>query len=117
MQKTDVVIVGSGASGAPIAFELARAGVGVVMLEKGDWCIRDEKCEDELAQLHLEIYRPSGEADPTVIKSKGQVVAESSRLGQSFYLVGGGTVRYSGTSWRMREADFTKLTTYGAVPG
>ena len=41
------------------------------------------------------MYRPSGEADPTVIRSQGDVVATSSRLGQSFYLVGGGTVRYS----------------------
>jgi hypothetical protein len=31
--------------------------------------------------------------------------------------VGGGTVRYSGTSWRFREADFKKLSTYGAVAG
>ncbi len=115
--KTDVLVIGSGASGGPIAFELAKSGLKVVVLEKGDWCPRDEKCEDELSQLHHEIYRPSGDVDPTVIKSKGDTVAESSRLGQAFYLVGGGTVRYSGTSWRMRIDDFHKLKRYGAVDG
>jgi choline dehydrogenase-like flavoprotein len=112
-----VVVVGSGASGGPIAFELARSGIDVVVLEKGDHTPIDALREDELAQLHLEMYRPSGEADPTVIRSNGKVVADSSRLGQSFYLVGGGTVRYSGTSWRLRPQDFRKLSTYGPVAG
>ena len=33
----DVVIIGSGAGGAPIAYELARAGKSVLVLEKGPW--------------------------------------------------------------------------------
>jgi choline dehydrogenase-like flavoprotein len=116
-EYVDVLVIGSGASGGPVAFELAKSGIKVMVLEKGDWCPRDTQVEDELSQLHREIYRPSGDMDPTVIKSKGKVVAETSRLGQAFYLVGGGTVRYSGTSWRMRTDDFRKLSKYGAVDG
>lgn len=116
-KATTVLIVGSGASAGPIAFELARAGIDVMILEKGDWCENHPLNEDELAQTRLEMYRPSGELDPTLVYSKGELVSESSRIGQSFYLVGGGTVRYAGTSWRFRTQDFRKLSLYGAVPG
>lgn len=116
-KTTDVVIIGSGASGGPIAFDLAKSGMQVVMLEKGEWCPNDALNEDELAQLHLEMYRPSGEDDPTIIMSKGKMVAANTRLGQAFYLVGGGTVRYSATSWRFRQQDFKKKSTYGEVAG
>jgi choline dehydrogenase-like flavoprotein len=115
--KTDVLVIGSGAGAAPAAFKLARAGYSVTMLEKGDWCPRDELSEDELAQINLDMYRPSEDVDPTVVKSAGKTISSTSRVGQSFYLVGGGTVRYSGTSWRFRPQDFRKLSSYRAIAG
>src|SRR5688572_19325552 len=35
MEQFDIVIIGSGAGGAPVAWELARAGRSVLVLEKG----------------------------------------------------------------------------------
>jgi len=114
---TDVLIIGSGAGAAPMALKLARNGIKVTILEKGDWIPRDAISEDELAQIQLEMNRPSEESDPTVVKSNDEIVSEASRVGQSFYLVGGGTIRYAATSWRFRPQDFTKLSTYGSVAG
>jgi choline dehydrogenase-like flavoprotein len=35
--RTDVLVIGAGASGAAVAWRLAGAGIGVVCLEQGDW--------------------------------------------------------------------------------
>src|SRR2546426_1245869 len=35
--RIDVVVIGAGAAGAAVAWRLARAGIGVVCLEQGDW--------------------------------------------------------------------------------
>ena len=51
-KKYDVVIVGSGAGAAAAAFKLTQKGIAVLVLEKGDWVPRDNKSEDELAQIY-----------------------------------------------------------------
>jgi choline dehydrogenase-like flavoprotein len=40
-ERYDVIIVGSGAGGAAVAYKLARAGKRVLMLEKGRQLPRD----------------------------------------------------------------------------
>ena len=53
-QVADVVIVGTGAGGAPIAARLARAGMSVVMLEAGRaWDPAADFATDEVAQNKL----------------------------------------------------------------
>ncbi len=112
----DVVIIGSGASAGPCAFKLAQSGLKVTVLEKGDFRDQELNPEDEFAEIHLERHRPSDSLDPTVVIS-GEKISASTRVGQSFYLVGGGTVRYTATSWRLRAKDFLKKTSYGSVEG
>lgn len=114
----DILVVGSGAGGGPVAFKLAHNGIQVTLLEKGEAWSRELNPEDELAEIHLERHRPSAEADPTVVKSvAGDLITNASRVGQAFYLTGGGTVRYTATSWRLRKQDFLKKSIYGSIDG
>jgi len=45
----DVCVIGSGAGGGPIAYELAKAGKSVVVLEKGPWMSEIDFYKDEMA--------------------------------------------------------------------
>lgn len=110
---SEIVIVGSGAGGGLAALKLANMGFQVTVLEKGMARDPEENPEDELAEINLERHRPSAELDPTLVYRNGELVSRNTRVGQSFYLVGGGTVRYTATSWRLRNDDFRKATKYG----
>ncbi len=62
----DVVIVGSGAGGAPLAARLAQAGLSVVVLEAGRAFTPDDHVADELAaDIYWMEERLSGGADAT----------------------------------------------------
>lgn len=113
----DIVIVGSGAGGSLAALKLVQRGFQVTVLEKGAERNISENPEDELAELQLERHRPSEEVDPTFVYRGGVGVPSKTRVGQSFYLLGGGTVRYAGTSWRLRPDDFRKASKYGVPTG
>jgi choline dehydrogenase-like flavoprotein len=48
----DVIVVGSGAGGSAAAYRLARAGLGVLLLERGEELPRDESTLDVQAVVH-----------------------------------------------------------------
>ncbi|HSD87938.1 MAG TPA: FAD-binding protein, partial [Kofleriaceae bacterium] len=55
----DVVIVGSGAGGAPVAAELAEAGFDVVVLEEGGYYQTRDFTADTSAMVR-QLYRDGG---------------------------------------------------------
>lgn len=115
--ETDVCIVGSGASGAIMAKELAVAGFQVAVVEKGDWLVRDELAEDELLWKMRLAHQPEEERSPTWFGEERAGPFHRAPVGPAFCLVGGGTVLYAGASWRLREADFKKRSRYGPMSG
>ena len=123
-EKYDAIVVGSGAGGACAAYEMVKAGMKVLMLEKGparavsDFqsggafgpyfssrgrgdelkFIQSEYLMPELRKeiRYLTYSEPGGAAPRTV----------PTRDGWMSQLVGGGTVHYGGASFRFEEQDF-----------
>jgi choline dehydrogenase-like flavoprotein len=86
----DVVIIGSGSGGAPIAAELAEAGFDVVVLEEGSYYQTRDFTADTSAMVR-QLYRDGGASmalgSPPILFQEGRAV-------------GGSTVINGGMSWR-----------------
>jgi len=89
----DVVVVGSGAGGAPVAAELAEAGFDVVVVEEGSYYQTRDFTADTSAMVR-QLYRDGGATmaigSPPILFQEGRAV-------------GGSTVINGGMSWRTPE--------------
>jgi len=98
-KKFDAIVVGSGFGGSMTAYQLVRAGLRVLMLERGDWVRRSP-----------ENWGPQGSIDLTPAHDKSSpllVVAGGNKKIMGLYsCVGGPSVFYGGVSFRFRERDF-----------
>ena len=120
----DICIIGSGAGGSPIAYELSNAGFSVVVLEKGKEYREDDFNKDELAVSRRDMFTP-------LLKDEQHVINEysadgtfkrylGSESGWSFWngsLVGGSSNLMSGYFHRMKPDDFKLLSTFGEIKG
>lgn len=114
--ETDVVVVGSGAGGAPLALTLARAGVNVVILERGRWYKKEDFHYDELGVARRNFLVPSARTDPHVLLETGREPARTNE-GWIAICVGGGTVHWSGFAYRYRPEDFKIRDLLGPIAG
>lgn len=124
MKDFDVCIIGSGAGGGPVAYELARAGYKVLVLEKGPWFTEQDFFKDELACCRRSTYTPKLEDEFHVIEDSndagdwvGETTTESGWDWWNGNCVGGSSNFMSGFFHRMKPLDFRLLSTFGPIEG
>jgi len=120
----DVCIIGSGAGGSPIAYELSNAGFHVVVLEKGKYYKEEDFNKDELAVSRRDMFTPNLQDEFHIIneyKPSGDFTRYSGKeSGWNFWngsMVGGSSNLMSGYFHRMKPNDFKLLSSYGEIQG
>jgi choline dehydrogenase-like flavoprotein len=112
----DVVVVGTGAGGPPVALALAQAGLRVVMLEKGKRYRDEDFDHDEIRMARRHFFTPSTTDEPHTFRTSATGQATRSIAGWISCLVGGGTVHMAGYFLRMHPVDFKLKSTLGSIP-
>ncbi|MEN8304087.1 MAG: GMC family oxidoreductase [Campylobacterota bacterium] len=122
--KYDVCIIGSGAGGSPIAYELSNAGYKVVVLEKGKNFTEKDFSKDELAVSRRDKFTPLLKDEQHVINeydADGDFKRfEGKEYNWSFWngsMVGGSSNLMSGYFHRMKPNDFKLASVYGEIEG
>jgi choline dehydrogenase-like flavoprotein len=100
MDSYDVIIIGTGAGGGTLARHLAPSGKRILLLERGDWLLRE----------------PSNWSADDVFVDNRYVSPDTwyDAEGKSFqpqihYFVGGATKLYGAALYRLRKEDFGEL--------
>lgn len=94
----DVVIVGAGTAGGIMAYELARSGLKVVVIEAGPfWNPQSDFASDELAMATL------GWQDTRLTDGQDPLRMGHNNSGRG---IGGGSAHWTGVCLRFHESDF-----------
>ncbi|MEM8776024.1 MAG: GMC family oxidoreductase [Pseudomonadota bacterium] len=108
-----VVIIGSGAGGGTMAYELTKAGVPCVLLEAGKHFGIDDWVNDE-----WEAFVQMAWLDPRTTSGSWRVAKDFSGLPAWLVkAVGGTTTHWAGATPRFLDYEFKTLSTYGPVDG
>ena len=111
LAKTDVVIVGMGATGGIAALPLTNAGLKVIGLEAGGWLSPRDFAPDELrngSRNWPQSIQKAAQEAPTVRPS---IDKEAKQGGHPMMnAVGGTSMHYLAQSWRLNPLDFNVVT-------
>ncbi len=108
----DVCVIGSGAGGAPLAYELASRGLNVVILERGKQYTPKDFTVDEFMMCRKDMLSPGLNEGAREIKYGDNEPIRCNHLWTGT-CAGGGTVRMSGFCLPMKSGDFKPLTNNG----
>jgi gluconate 2-dehydrogenase alpha chain len=109
LRRTDVVIVGLGATGGVAALPLAQAGLDVVGLEAGAWLAPADLSPDELRnnfRAWPQSVQKANREIPTHRASASAPYSPRLALHPMMNAVGGTTLHYWAQSWRLNPWDF-----------
>jgi len=122
--KYDVCIVGSGAGAGPVIHELSKAGLKVVVLEKGPWLKTEDFSKDEMVATRRSVYTPNLKDECHVLVKKnesGTWIRQSTySSGRDFWngnAVGGSSNFMSAYFHRLKPVDFKLKSEFGAIEG
>ena len=121
----DVCVIGSGAGGGPVAYQLARAGYSVLVLEKGPWLREQDFYKDELACCIHNAYASNQKQEPRVVELEdedagGWQATPTPGSSWNFWSgnsVGGASNFMSGFFHRLKPVDFRLRSTFGPIEG
>lgn len=102
----DIIIIGSGAGGATMAYQLADSGKKILVLERGDYVPVEKENWDSVEVFQKNRYTT---ADQWLDKNN-----KPFRPGMH-YNVGGNTKFYGAALFRLREEDFNEIEHYGGT--
>jgi len=118
----DICIIGSGAGGAPIAYELSNAGYKVLVLEKGKNYKEEDFTKDELAVSRRDMFTPKLQDERHIINDRekdGSITRyDGAEYSWSFWngsMVGGSSNLMSGYFHRMKPNDFKLKSVFGEI--
>ncbi len=121
MTKTleyDCCIVGSGVGAGPVAYELAKAGYKVAVLEKGKWYNEKDFRKDEQLYRHS-IFRSKFREERHVLEEPDGNDWSTSTTAQFWggNIVGGASNFMSAYFHRLKPEDFRLVSTFGSIKG
>jgi choline dehydrogenase-like flavoprotein len=116
-ERSDVCIIGAGASGAAAAKVLTERGMKVVALERGPWRTKETFGGDELANVNRYNLWPDPLLNPRTHRTSADEDAVVDLFCPVPQMVGGGTVHWQGWLPRFAENDFRLRTIVGDLPG
>jgi choline dehydrogenase-like flavoprotein len=105
-EKYDVIIIGTGAGGGPLAYRLALAGKKILVLERGGFLPREKENWNTSAVFLENRYHTT----EIWTDKKGNELHPGTG-----YWVGGNTKVYGAALFRLREKDFETLQHKGGV--
>ncbi|MBW8182191.1 GMC family oxidoreductase [Shewanella nanhaiensis] len=118
-RKFDICIIGSGAGAGPIAYELAKAGYKVGVLEKGKWFKETDFFKDEQLGRHS-VFRSQLKDERHTLEEPNGDGSWSSDTTSQFWggnIVGGASNFMSAYFHRLKPQDFRLVSEYGNIEG
>jgi gluconate 2-dehydrogenase alpha chain len=122
LRRTDVVIIGLGATGGVAALPLAQAGLDVVGLEAGTWLAPADLSPDELRNNFRgwpQAVQKANREIPTHRPNASAPYSPRPAIHPMMNAVGGTTLHYWAQSWRLNPWDFRVVSEtrrrYGAA--